>query len=75
METQEKPTITIDDKSYIIEDLSEAARYCIAQIQDLQQQVQGARARVDQLEMANRGFMDALKVEIDKVENPAPEGE
>jgi len=75
METQEKPTITIDDKSYIIEELSEGARYCIAQIQDLQQQTQAARARVDQLEMSNRGFMEALRREIDAMENPAPEGE
>jgi len=75
METQEKPTITIDDKSYIIEELSEGARYCIAQIQDLQQQSQAARARVDQLEMSNRGFMEALRKEIDAMENPAPEGE
>jgi FtsZ-binding cell division protein ZapB len=75
METQEKPTITIDDKSYIIEELSEGARYCIAQIQDLQQQSQAARARVDQLEMSNRGFMEALRKEIDAMENPTPEGE
>lgn len=75
METQEKPTIAIDDKSYIIEELSEGARYCIAQIQDLQQQSQAARARVDQLEMSNRGFMEALRKEIDAMENPTPEGE
>jgi len=75
METQEKPTITIDDKSYIIEELSEGARYCIAQIQDLQQQSQAARARVDQLEMSNRGFMEALRKEIDAMENPTLEGE
>ena len=74
METQEKPTITIDDKNYIVEDLPDGAKYCIAQIQDLQQQTQAARARVDQLEMANRGFVEALKVEINKMENP-PEGE
>jgi len=74
METQEKPTITIDDKNYIVEDLPDGAKYCIAQIQDLQQQTQAARARVDQLEMANRGFVEALKVEINKMEN-LPEGE
>lgn len=74
METQEKPTITIDDKNYIIDDLSDGARYCIAQIQDLQAQAQAARARVDQLEMSNKGFMTALRQEIDAMENP-PEGE
>lgn len=61
METQ---TITIDDKKYIIEDLSEKARYCIIQIQDLQQQLKAARAKVDQLSVAEKGFMDMLKQEI-----------
>ena len=75
METQEKPTITLDGKNYIVEDLPDGAKYCIAQIQDLQQQAQAARARVDQLEMANRGFVEALKAEIDKMENPEPEAE
>jgi FtsZ-binding cell division protein ZapB len=75
MEQQEKATITIDDKNYIIEDLPDGAKYCIRQIQDLQQQSAAARARVDQLEMANQGFMTALRAELDKMENPSPEGE
>lgn len=75
MEQQEKATITIDGKNYIIEDLSEGARYCISQIQDLQQQAAATRARVDQLEMANQGFMTALRAELDKTENPPTNGE
>lgn len=74
MEQEQKATVNIDGKDYIIENLSDGARYCIGQIQDLQQQAQAARARVDQLEMANQGFMNALRAEIDKMENP-PEGE
>lgn len=68
METQEKPTITIDGKNYIVEDLPDGAKYCIAQIQDLQQQAQAARARVDQLEMSIRGFTAALHEELSKEE-------
>lgn len=68
MEHQEKQTITIDEKSYIVEDLPEGAKYCLAQIQDLQQQGQAARARVDQLSMAEQGFVNALKEEITKAE-------
>ena len=75
MEQQEKATITIDDKNYIIEDLPDGAKYCISQIQDLQQQSVATRARVDQLEMANQGFMTALRAELDKMENPPTEGE
>lgn len=66
METQ--PTITLDDKSYIIEELSEKARYCIAQIQDLQQQSSAMKGRLDQLEVANSGFMNMLKEEIEGAE-------
>ena len=68
MENQEKATITLDDKTYTIEDLSQGAQYCLGQIQDLQQQGQMARARVDQLAMAEQGFMQALKEEIAKGE-------
>jgi hypothetical protein len=70
METQEKPTITLDDKNYIIEDLPETARYCIGQLQDLQQQSQATRARLDQLEMSSRGFTDMLRQEIAKMNEP-----
>ena len=65
MEQEQKATVNIDGKDYIIENLSDGARYCIGQIQDLQQQAQAARARVDQLEMVNQGFMNALRAEID----------
>jgi len=68
MEQQEKATITFDDKTYVVEDLSEGAQYCLGQIQDLQQQGNAARARVDQLSMAEQGFMNALREEIRKSE-------
>lgn len=61
MEQQEKATITLDDKNYVIEDLSEKAQYCINQLQDLQQQINLARGRLDQLAMSEQGFMDLLR--------------
>ena len=70
MESQEQQTITIDEKSYVVDDLPEGAKYCLAQIQDLQQQGQAARARVDQLGMAEQGFIAAMKEEITKAEAP-----
>lgn len=68
MENQEKATITLDDKNYVVEDLTNPAQYCISQLQDLQQQAIAARARVDQLGMAEQGFMNALREEIRKGE-------
>lgn len=74
MENQEPQTISIDDQEYVVDDLPENAKYCLMQVQDLQQQAQAARARVDQLLMAEQGFVAAMKEEIAKAED-APEGE
>ena len=49
MENQESQTITIDDKQYVVSDLSEKAQYCIAQVQDLQQQETAAKALPEKL--------------------------
>lgn len=73
MENQEKATITLDDKTYVVEDLPQGAQYCLGQIQDLQQQANAARARVDQLVMAEQGFMTALREEIAKGEEETEE--
>lgn len=70
MENQEPQTISIDDQEYVVDDLPENAKYCLMQVQDLQQQAQAARARVDQLGMAEQGFVNALKEEIAKAEAP-----
>jgi hypothetical protein len=75
METQEKQTITIDEKSYVVEDLPDNAKYCLQQIEDLRQQMAGARARLDQLAMAEGGFISAMKEEIQKAEDEPKEGE
>lgn len=61
---QEKPTLVYDDKTYIIDDLSDRAKYIISQIQDLQQQVTASRAKIDQIEMSRRGFEDLLRAEL-----------
>lgn len=64
MENQEPQTISIDDKQYVVTDLSEKAQYCIAQVQDLQQQETSTKARLDQIQVAAKGFTDILKSEL-----------
>jgi|TARA_B100000073_G_C23500231_1_gene479455 hypothetical protein len=71
-EATEKPVLTFNDKNYVIDDLSEQARYCVAQIQDLDQQISQTRARLDQLEVAKKGFTQILKDEVEE-EPPAEE--
>ena len=72
-QANDKPVLTLNDKNYVIEDLSDQARYCVAQIQDLEQQIGQSKARLDQLEVAKRGFTDLLTEEVEKPdESEAP---
>ena len=71
-DVQEKPTLVFDDNNYVIEDLSEKAQYIVGQLQDLAQQANAQRARLDQIEVARAGFTDMLREEL--AEAPA-EGE
>ena len=70
-QANDKPVLTLNDKNYVIEDLSDQAKYCVAQIQDLDQQISQTKARLDQLEVAKRGFTDLLTEEVEKPAEPA----
>jgi len=63
-DVQEKPTLVFDDNNYVIEDLSEKAQYIVGQLQDLAQQGNSTRARLDQIEVARVGFTDMLREEL-----------
>ena len=67
-EVQEKPTLVFDDKNYVIEDLSDQAKYIVGQLQDLEQQARSTRARLDQVEVARSGFTELLRKELEKPE-------
>jgi len=61
---QQKPTLVFDDNNYVIEDLSDKAQYLVGQLQDLAQQANATRARLDQLEVARNGFTELLREEL-----------
>jgi FtsZ-binding cell division protein ZapB len=65
----EVQTISLNDKEYKVDELSEKARYLVSQVQDMQAQANQARARLDQIEVGIRGFTGLLQEEL---ENPAP---
>ena len=67
-EIQDKPTLVFDDKNYVIDDLSEQAKYLVGQLQDLGQQGSATRARLDQIEVARNGFTELLRQELNKPE-------
>ena len=63
-DVQEKPTLVFEDQNYVIEDLSDKAQYIVGQLQDLAQQANASRARLDQIEVARAGFTDMLREEL-----------
>ena len=68
---ENKETVNIGGKNYIIEDLSEKSKYFLAQLQDLYSQKQASQARLHQIDMAVYGFEQELQKSI---EEPKEEG-
>ena len=58
--TDQEPVLVLNEKKYIISDLSDEAKYCVAQLQSLQTQISNSQASLDQLQMASVGFTDRL---------------
>lgn len=74
-DVQDKPTLSFDDKNYVIEDLEDTARYIVAQLQDLKRQEAETSAKLDQIKVAAEGFTQRLKVELEDDEGGVAEGE
>ena len=68
VETAEKPVLTFDGKDYVIENLSDTAKYFVTQLQDLSAQEAQTKARLDQVTVAQKGFQDLLREELNKPE-------
>ena len=68
--TDQEPVLVLNDKKYIISDLSDEAKYCVAQLQSVQNQIGRSQASLDVLQMASVGFTDRL---TGFVENPDTE--
>ena len=74
-EVADKPTLNFEDKNYVIEDMSDQARYIVAQLQDLQTQESQNKAKLDQITVATEGFKTLLRNQIEEDENPPEEVE
>ena len=74
-EVTDKPTLNFEDKNYVIEDMSDQARYIVAQLQDLQTQESQNKAKLDQITVATEGFKTLLRNQIEEDENPPEEVE
>ena len=68
--TDQEPVLVLNDKKYIINDLSDEAKSCIIQLQSVQTQMNQTSASFEQLQMAYNGFNSKL---IGLVEEPETE--
>ena len=67
MTEEENKTITVNDKSYNVEDLSEQEIVMLKHVADLDQKLMSARFSVDQLQVARDSFVGML---TNSLENP-----
>ena len=54
--TDQEPVLVLNEKKYIINDLSDEAKSCIIQLQSVQTQMNQTQASFEQLQMAYNGF-------------------
>ncbi len=58
--TDQEPVLVLNEKKYIINDLSDEAKTCIIQLQNVQTQMNQTSATFEQLQMAFNGFNEKL---------------
>ena len=64
--TNEEPVLVLDDKKYVISDLSDTAKYIVGNLNNLSMKLQNNQMEGDQLRMAQEGLTARLKEEVEK---------
>jgi predicted transcriptional regulator len=59
--TNDEPVLVLDDKKYLIENLSDDAKYVVGVLQDLNIQLQSAQMRMTQLQASQNALTAQLK--------------
>ena len=70
-----EPVLVLDGKKYIIDDLSDTAKYLLTCIDDVQKQLSANQMRTDQLNMSKEGLTNRLKAELTPPETESEEKE
>ena len=70
-----EPVLVLDGKKYIIDDLSDTAKYLLSCIDDVQKQLLANQMKTDQLNMSKEGLTNRLKAELDPPETEFEEKE
>ena len=74
MTTENKETISIDDKNYVVEDMTAEQQYCITQLRDLNTKQGNLQFQLDQLMAAKSAFNSTLTNSV-KVEETSEDTE
>lgn len=73
MGKDEKTPITVNDKDYFIEDMTDEQVTCINHIKDLDRKLSSARFNVDQLSVGRDAFVNMLANSLEQVEQVSDE--
>ena len=73
--TEDKKVITIDDKDYTEDQLTDAQKVMINHINSLQQKIGSAEFNLDQLKVGRDAFTKMLRVNLDEAIIEAEEAE
>jgi len=68
MAKNEKTPITIDDKEYFFEDLTQEQQTIVNHISDLQRKIQSSEFNLQQLSFGKDAFVKALKETLDNID-------
>lgn len=67
MAKDEKKTITVNDQTHNLEDLSEQQVAMVNHLQDLERKISNARFNVDQLSVGREAFIKLLEESLSEV--------
>jgi len=68
MAKDKKTPITIDDKEYIFEDMTQEQQTMVNHIADLEKKINGTRFNLDQLLVGKDAFINLLKTSLETKE-------
>ena len=66
MAKENKTTITVDEKEYILEDMNETQHAHVNHITDLDRKINTSKFNLDQLIFGRQAFVDSLKTSLAK---------
>ena len=66
IEANIKTPITIDDKEYMIEDMTTEQQTMLNHVADLDKKINGTRFNLDQLQIGREAFINLLKTSLEQ---------